>query len=249
MYKRFLELGLGVMLLVGCGRAAPELPPKDSMVISFKGVDSSGMAIDPNAKTHWTQAAVRVGLLNLWIGLGLAPEVALFHAAHQQEPKVVGKKWVWTYAVKNEHVDATATLSAEMDGKASVWEMRVTGTVGAEKLTDFLWYDGRYEVSTGHWQIYDKTGKLVRIDWTVNAPTDKQLKFTNNTGGADDGAFVTYQMKDDAASVSYDLKQNRKADIAWSVASKSGSILAADYVGHVNEKACWNTTQNDAPCP
>ncbi|MFZ5470664.1 MAG: hypothetical protein ACOZIN_14625 [Myxococcota bacterium] len=246
---RFGILAMAVAVLVACGDPAPPLPPKDSMTVDFSAMDNSGALIDPNAKTHWTQAAVRVGILNLWIGLGLTPEVAVFHAAFSQKPKATKEGWEWSYSVKNLQVDATATLSAKMDGKASVWEMRVNGKVGNEQLTNFLWYDGRYEVSTGHWQIYNQAGKLVRIDWTVNSPTDKQLKFTNNTGTADDGAFVDYKLLADAASVSYDLKQNKQADIAWSVSTKVGSITAADYTGHENQKACWNAQLFDAACP
>lgn len=247
-----MRTGIAVMIfafLVGCGRP-PELPPKESMTVDFQSIQASGAIVDPAAKTHWTQAAVRVGLLNLWVGLGLAPHVGVFHAAHSQRPRAEDDRWVWSYTVKDANVDATATLSARMDGNASVWEMRVNGKVGAQTLSDFLWYDGRYEVSSGHWQIYNHpSGNLIRIDWKVNSPTDKELRFTNNTGGIDDGDSLVYKLAGDAASVSYDFQQNQKADIAWSVSTKAGYILAADYVDHENEKACWNTNLFDTVCP
>ncbi|MBN1207295.1 MAG: hypothetical protein JXB05_20595 [Myxococcaceae bacterium] len=246
---------LVAVFLVGCGAEAPELPPKESMTIDFKSLDSSSQglqpgqqSVDPGARTHWTQAALRVGILNLWVGVGLAPHVAVFHAAHSQAAKAQGDEWVWTYSVKNGTVDATATLTARMDGKASVWQMRIDGKVGAEQLSDFLWYEGRYEVSTGYWQLYNLEGKHIRIDWELNSPTDKELKFTDNTGGAEDGNFLTYKLAGDQASVSYDFKSNKKADISWSVSSKAGSILAADFAGHENQKACWDSQLFDVQC-
>lgn len=245
---RTFAAALAVALLAGC-EGAPPLPPMESMTVDFKSLDNSGALVDPTAKTHWTQAAARVGLLNLWVGVGLAAPVAVFHGAHSQKAKAQGDHWLWTYTVKNANVDATASLTARMDGNASVWEMRVTGRVGQQQLDDFLWYDGRYEVSTGYWQLYDQAGKLVKIDWTVNSPTDKQLKFTNNTGLADDGNFLDYKLAGDAASVTYDFKAPKVAEINWSVSTKAGSILAQDYTGHENQKACWNNNLFDVDCP
>lgn len=238
---------IGLPLAAGCG-AAPDLPPQDSMIVDFGNFDSSNALVDTTKRTHWGDAVIRVAILNTWVGLGLAPAAGVFAAAHSQQPKADGDRWIWTYKVKNLAVDATATLSARIDGKASVWEMRVTGRVGSEQLQDFLWYDGRYEVSSGNWQFHNAAGKLVRIDWTVAGPADKELTFTDNSGTANDGNFLSYKRAGDLASVSYDFKQDRKADISWSVSTKAGSITAADFAGHVNQKACWDSKLFDAEC-
>jgi hypothetical protein len=265
MRNSLFVLAFAVLLSTGCGNNAPTLPPEESMAVSLSSLsgsstaDDAGVTLDAGTTadggvttgTHknWTNAAVRVGLLDAWVVLGLAPEVAVFHAARSQHPKAQGKQWVWTSSVNDGFTNATATLTAELDGTASVWTMTIDGRVGAEQFSKFLWYEGRAEVSTGYWQIYNKAGKLVRIDWTVNAPADRQLKFTNNTGGADDGAWLQYKLLSDAASVSYDFKTTKKADIDWSVATRAGSMTAADYAGHENQKVCWDGQLFDATCP
>jgi hypothetical protein len=243
MRRTILSIAL-VALLGACGGTAPALPPKSSMTVDFSKMKKDALT----SQSNWLAGVFRVGLLDLWVGAGLAPEVATFAAAYDQEPKLVGGNWEWSYAVNEGLVNATATLTGKVTAGSVAWEMRINGMVGTQQFNDFLWFDGTSQATSGFWQLYSLTGKLVRIDWNVtSAATD--LKFTDNTGTATDGHTLDYNVAGDLATVTYDLTAPSKGVVSWSISTAAGYVDAADYTGHENVKECWDNLLNDTTCP
>jgi hypothetical protein len=247
MRTGILSMAIVTALVAGCGGAsgtAPQLPPQGSLSVSFKGMtNSNGLS----SKSNWTDAAIRVGVLDLWVGAGLAPEATVFAAAYSQQPTLQGLSWVWTYAVNQAPVNATATLSATVTAAGVNWQMHINGMVGTTSYNNFLWFDGTSNLTSGNWQIYSQTGKLVLINWTVNSATDADLKFTDNSGGANNGNTLEYKLLGDAATVNYGFTGPKTAAINWSVSTLAGSIVANDY--NSGAKACWDTQLYDITCP
>lgn len=241
-----MRKGVSVLSAVSLGFAAcggsPELPPEDTMSVDLSDFDRAAL-VDPSRVDHWGAAALSVGVINLMVGVGLAPPIAVLKAAQAQDPVRDGDGWKWTFR----HGAATATLRGREEASGTSWEMRIDGIVGLERFDDFVWYTGTHEAGRGQWIFHDQKGSELRLDWTRDDARHRTLSF-EFTAGEHKGETLAYAIDGDDASVDWSFKDANKGRVAWSRATKAGSIKASKYEGHENEQACWDSTLHDAEC-
>ena len=124
-------------------------------------------------------------------------------------------------------------------------------------LTNFVWYTGRYNTSTGaegYWQFFDPAIEggdqtSVRIDYTYTDESHRSLDVENKrTDGHENagdtiayalaGADLTLAVHDESESLDYTAGIDVNTD--------AGYIQVPNY--NNGEKACWDENQLNADC-
>ncbi len=263
-----VQLALVASLAAACAaQDGPSLPPSESMTMDLGGFTAAGEAgksddIDTAKKSHFNQAAIRVGWLNTSIVLALAAPVAVFRAALSQQPIFEDGSWQWDFSAKsgadlfNAHLKGTFASGAR-DGDLLDLEMKVTCTGCKVPTQDFVWYTGHFLLGDGkgHWQFFDpeiggSDSQVLRIDYDVTDAAHRTLTFVNNRtdGHADAGDVIEYKREGDLASVF--VHDESKALDYYAETSRStgeGYLQVPNFNG--GEKACWDGGHHDAPCP
>ena len=123
-------------------------------------------------------------------------------------------------------------------------------------LDQFRWYEGQSQIdgTTGYWIFYDETSpdddiQKVRIDWTYNEETDRELTITNiHEGNAHNGSWIKYTVDgDDVTLLYFDATTDVQVEISWNRVTKAGYLIDPNYDN--GEKSCWNEQLQNIDCP
>ncbi|MDZ7289516.1 MAG: hypothetical protein ONB44_18985 [candidate division KSB1 bacterium] len=240
----------------------PKLPPQTSMAVDLSLFSSSqGLAKigqEQMAGANFTNAALRVLVINTTVVAGMSVPVIVWAAAASQQP-VLGAdgKFHWIYTVQSGAQIFQADLAGWIDvpARQSVWEMYITSTTHVPALAKFLWYSGRanLDATSGYWEFFDdKTPatntKVLRIDWQSTAPDKATLTFlVVKPGVPENGDQLTYRVDGVLRQITlFDKSANTTLDIGWNAQTGAGYLLAPDY--HNGQKACWDENRNDVVC-
>lgn len=268
--KQLIAILLSSFILFSCekgetGRAAPIIPPVETMVIDFtQFVDDSKSATI--AKTNWIYSAASVGIWNLIIGTTFAVPVASFRAALGQEPTQINDlTWEWEYAVDGFTSQYTARLSGKIQAGQIEWKMYITKT-GIDSFEEFLWFEGTSVVGakSGQWILYHSPEfpeETVQIDWKKETSEVGEIKYTYVREFDDqrqienfNGSTLTYGLQNNEFDIyvnihSYNSVASDFTDsfIEWNRTNFNGHVKAEHFFND-NDWHCWDSQGNDIDC-
>ncbi len=236
----------------------PALPPAQSMQMdlsTFSNPGALGKAAEPTTKANFTNAAVRVAIINTVVVAHLTIPTAVFVAAASQKPTLEeDAKFHWVYQVTIGLTTYKADLAGWVDraNKKVRWEMYVTNPLYQPALSDFLWYQGwaNLENSQGQWTFYDPQQPSVKvpvitIDWSYKSDQDAVLLFTNVwQGHAEQGDTLEYKVKNNDRSIQFfDKSESLTSIIFWDAVTGAGYLQVPGY--NDGQPAHWDENQND----
>lgn len=264
-------LCLAAILNTGCGKestkpsdhsAAPNLPPSLSMKIDLSAFVQGRAALEarensaaPETVFNWTNAIVRVLIVNAFVDAALTPPFIAFSAALTVDPvREESGTWLWSYSVQEGDEEWRLDLRGRPESGHVAWSMRVTGTDGETPLDNVLWFHGETNEAgaSGHWVFHDPADAgsrdIARVDWSVLSDTDVSLTLKDiDPTSPDRGDNLGYRVLGTTASVTYeDVGSGDGFDVKWDTETNAGSILAADY--NDGALACWDTNGQDVDC-
>jgi len=257
----FLISGLVFSGLIGCigddeddeDQALP-LPPEDSMTMDFSAFGGGKMA--PSAQlpgANFSNAAVRVLVLDVAVIVALAPSVAVFKGASTAVPvEQDDGSWIWSYDTIFLGSDFEADLTGSLEGPKTAWSMKVTSDAFAEPLEDFEWYTGEVALNndSGSWRFFDyktpdEANELGVIEWSIQSEGKNEITFTRtDTRSPDVDDILTYSVEGTTAAISfYDASEGITAEITWDLVTIEGSIQVPGY--NNGERAFWDADKQD----
>lgn len=270
-FKQMLTLVLifSILAMISCEKnpveapeqpAKPALPPESSMKLDLSFFNTSSLAkTTAFSKKNWTNAALRVLVINATVLIGTAVPVALFLKAASQEAEWNSDdaKFHWIYSITYENNSFEADLAGwiDVDNKSVVWEMYVSSNTHVPELVKFLYYEGHCNIDNkgGYWILYhDKFPEMkkewYRIDWT-NEGDKHTLAFRNILSESEyENDELKYWVDGSERKITFfDASENVEAEIYWDAVTGAGYIWAPDY--NDGKKACWDENQNDIECP
>ncbi len=240
----------------------PALPPQSSMAMDLSDFNQAlpkGQAETNAPGLNYTTARVTVALINLSVATILSVPTLTFVAALSQQPVLQSDgKFHWIFTVNDGSKSFKADLAGWVDVPTSeaVFEMRISTTGVIPALNNFLWYEGRAQLTnkTGYWEIYDalrpaSPTKILRIDWQAPDQNNATLELTAVEQGVPTfGDKVRYNVAGTTRTVQhFDASANATVTITWDAVTKAGSITAPNY--NNGNKACWDSQLNDVTCP
>ena len=260
-----LVVGLTCAGFVGCGDddgeehengdQAPMLPPDASMALDltvFNGAKLAPGSLAPGK--NFSNAAFRVGVLNVVVVVLLAPPAIVFKAATTAIPaRQDDGTWLWTYEVNAAGQEYAANLTGSLEGGKALWSMEVTNSLLTPPLNDFEWYTGESELdnSAGSWRFFDfltpqEAKHVGTIEWSVQSEGKSELLFSNtNIGGPSFGDTVLYSVQGTTALISvYSAATKVTAEITWDLITGAGSMKVPGY--NNGERAFWDADKQDA---
>lgn len=261
---RLLLLGACVFGLsfTGCDSADPGANDGQPALISpdafafadadFPDVQGRGIEVGAN----FSNAALRVGVVNLAVGLNLLIPHLATQAALNADAEIESGTWVWSNMVRVDQEDVTFALSGTPDGNGVDWSMRITtaSPISGEVFEDFEIYTAQtaFDGRSGSWQLYHEVEgerkRVLEASFDVDSEDERQLTFSVPAGfGERGGDAVVYSVDGDARAFDWtQVAENFEHYIEWDAVSFAGSIEATNYNG--GERACWNAGFEDVPC-
>ncbi|MDZ7344862.1 MAG: hypothetical protein ONA90_10165 [candidate division KSB1 bacterium] len=237
----------------------PKLPPKGSMALDLSlFTDGQGSGKAGAIGANFTNAAIRVLVINTVVAANLSVPVAVFAVAASQTPTLGSDgKFHWIYSVQHGGQTFAADLAGWLDVPAgqSVWEMYISTSTHQPPLSKFLWYSGRanFDGTSGYWEFFDDKApasgvKVLRIDWQVAAEDHATLKFrVVKPNVPETGDELTYLVAGPRRTITaFDQSANTTLEITWDAQTGAGYLIAPDY--NNGEKACWDEHRNDVAC-
>ncbi|HGE69232.1 TPA: hypothetical protein ENX78_00255 [Candidatus Poribacteria bacterium] len=269
MFKKIRDLLIFVLIVslafstfVGCGSdndngdnaTPPALPPDSSMSMDLTAFGGGKMAPSSQAPgKNFSNAAVRVLLLDTAIIVAFLPATVVFKAAKSVEPvKQDDGSWLWSYKTVFLGQNYEANLTASLEPDKVIWTMKVTNPAFKPPLKDFQWYVGESALnnSYGNWRFFDHTtpneaNEIARIDWTVKSLTKGELIFSSEDKKSQIyGDKVTYSLDGTTALITYfDASENMTAEVTWDTATTAGGLKVPGY--NNGEWAYWDENKQD----
>src|SRR5690606_34765925 len=217
--------------------------------------------VDPNGRgafgQNWFNAAGRVTIVSLAVGVHLIVPHAATEAAAQAQPFVEDGTWIWENTVAHEGREVTFRLEGTPEGTEIDWRMLISADdLGGADYDAFELYNGTTSLDgkSGTWRLYyDIEGERTEVldaDFDVTSETVRELTYSvphTNPNPDAHGSSVRYAA--DGADRLFDWHQEMEdLDhlIAWDAVTKAGSIIATDYNG--GARACWDEHLEDVPC-
>jgi hypothetical protein len=256
-------LSMNLALSPGCNsenpgstsNVAPEIPPIGTMTadISLFADSHSLQKTGHGQGNNFLQAAVRVGIVNVFLLVGSAVPVAATAAAFSVEPVLrEDGKFHWNYSNANLQVDLE--LIGQVNPGTVNWEMLVTRE-NPTPLEQFRWYEGENQIGalSGNWTFYDHTQPaddvpVVRVDWNYASEDDKELTFTNiRPGDAKNGSWINYTVTGaDVTLKYYDSQEDNLVEISWNRTTGAGYLIDPAYEN--GAKSCWDENRQNVVC-
>ena len=264
---RLVSLGLALVFVVASCKAedeaqeGPQLPPPESMTLDLSPFTGTASKEGAGPKSNFNNAALRVGVLNLFVRASLLPPAAVLRAALTVRPIFEDGKWIWEFDHSHGGASYAAVLTAwfdnsEREGDSLELAMAITCPTCKIPTTDFTWYTGHFEIGGGRgtWQFFhpgieqdDQT--FVTIDYTVTDLTHRAITATNNRAdGHEDAAdVIAYALDGDRLQISFHDENEGLDYVAQaSLATKAGWLEVPNY--NDGEKACWDSELQNVDC-
>lgn len=268
--KQLIPILLSLLLLFSCetddtGRAAPIIPPVETMIIDFAQItDNSKSATIPI--TNWQYSASSVSIWNLIVGTTFAVPIAAFRSTIGQEPTQINDlTWQWEYAVDGFTNQYAARLLGKIQASQIEWKMYITKT-GTDSSEEFLWFEGTSVIGAknGQWILYHSSEfpeKTVQIDWKKETDEVGEIKYTyvrelDNQGQPENlyGSTVTYGLLHNEFNIyvnvhTYNALTTSFTDtfIEWNGTNFDGHVKAEHFFNDDNWH-CWDAQKNNINC-
>ncbi len=230
----------------------PELPPVESMMMSFS--DFNEVIGDTKASgephLHFNYA---FSSLVFWSGasaLTMALPVAAYGYALEQGVEYLGENsWEWAYSFQWSGLDYTATLTAtRINNEEFSLEMLIAPS--AEPDQGVRWFDGvlRYDHTMANWTIYrDGSIEVLEIAWSKDFELgDASLLYTYvEPENLETGSYLRYDYAPlEAYDASFAVTRSTGTTlIQWNTSSKEGRVQDEAKFGDA-EWNCWDSLEN-----
>lgn len=257
-------LTLGV-LLAACDAADPNPPPPppaapslpSAAAFDFDRSFPSSTGSQVQSGPNHGNAAFRVGVVTLAVGIHLIVPSVATGAAGQVSPVIQNGTWVWENTVAVEQSSVTFRLEGTPDGNEVDWRMLISSPdLKGEVYDNFPLYTAAtsFDGKTGTWslnyRIDGATTNVLNADYEEASGAVHELTFSipeSNPNENARGSSVLYQAAGDARLFDWhEPTPGQTHLIEWDAVTRAGSIEAWNY--NNGERACWDSGLNDVPC-
>jgi hypothetical protein len=241
----------------------PQLPPTESMEMSFSTFDSEEAQLTGSSDfeaenehfSHFSNAAIRVIVMKTVVDLNLAVPKVLLTAATQADPEFSeDNEWVWSYSSshQNQNMEVRLAASEQSDGQV-VWDFYVTNS--SLGLDNHLLFTGitSPDNRTGTWTYYRLFGEdsgepISDLSWNITDENQAtlQLKVLSNRNG-NLGDSINFEKNEPVKrAVYFNAEEDSTVEIEWNSDTNEGYLIAPDY--NNGEKACWDSNFENTEC-
>lgn len=236
---------------------APEvLPPSAFSIADDAFPDNSNAARFGSGANH-ANAAIRVGLVTLAVGVHLIVPSAATQAATQVTPFVENGVWIWENTVLINGQNVTFRLEGAPDGAEIDWDMIISAAnLNGATYDEFTLYTATTAIdgSTGAWSLFYRIdGQSTRVLGAVydeTSSTAREITFSvpeTNPDQSAHGASVRYAADQDMRLFDWqEATPGQTALIEWDEDTHVGYIEAWNY--NNGERACWDENLDDVDC-
>ena len=264
--KRLLSLSTALLVvasLAGCDNSNPEDEAPQLIAPDLFEVDTNFFSTAPTAsakvesKEHVINGALRVWPVSVVVSASLILPAAVTNAALQDEPEFVDGAWRWESTATFNANSVTFGLNAEPERNGHNWSAVLSyyDAGSQSQLDNFELYSGRTQNggTEGNWSLYlpieGVSTNVLNADFVRDSETDKSITFSiPATADENAGDSVTYTVDGDSRLFIWtQVGQGVTHTVEWNDATGEGSITATNYNG--GQKACWDSNQDDIPCP
>lgn len=230
----------------------PELPPVESMMMSFSDFNEAIGDTKANGEPH-LHFNYAFTSLAFWSGasaLTMALPVAAYGYALEQGVEYLGENsWEWAYSFQWSGLDYTATLTAtRINNEEFSLEMHLA--TSAEPENGVRWFDGvvRYDHTKANWNIYkDGSIEVLEIAWAKDFELgDASLLYTYvEPEKLETGSYLRYDYAPlEAYDASFEVSRSTGTTlIQWNTSSKEGRVQDEARFGDA-EWNCWDSLAN-----
>lgn len=232
---------------------APTLIPPDAFSIDGDSLPDSTTA-NFQGSNH-NQAAARIFIVNLAVGIHLVVPAVATGAATQVTPTVENGRWIWENTVPINSQPVTFRLEGTPDGSEIDWQMILSNSMISGQLhDDFVLYtattslDGTEGVWSLYYNIQGQRTRVLDADY-LRTGAQRELTFTipeTNPNEEARGDFVYYMSEGNARVFDYEEAPSQNHLIEWNAATAAGSITAWNW--NDGNKACWDSNLDNVPC-
>ena len=230
----------------------PELPPVESLMMSFSDFDAVRGETKASGEPH-LHFNYAFRSLVFWSGASavtMALPVAAYAYALEQGVEYLGdNSWEWAYSFHWSGLDYTATLTAtRINNEEFSLEMLITLSSMPEQ--GVKWFDGivRYDHTQANWTIYrDGSIDVLDVAWTKDYELgDASLLYTyvepevEETGSYINYEYIPLEMYDATFTVSL---SRGTTIIQWNTTSKEGRAQDEAQFGNAQWN-CWDSFDN-----
>lgn len=230
----------------------PELPPVESLMMSFSDFDAAAANTKASGEPHLHFNYAFTSLV-FWSGasaLSMALPVTAYAYALEQGVEYLGENsWEWAYSFQWNNMDYTATLTAtRISNEEFSLEMLIASSDTPGQ--GVRWFDGvvRYDHTQASWNIY-KSGsiKVLEVAWSKDFELgDASLLYTYvEPAVLETGSYLLYEYAPQEiydASFTVALSAGTTL-IQWNTIGKEGRVQDEDRFGDA-EWNCWDSLDN-----
>jgi hypothetical protein len=251
---------------------APQLPPKNSMIMSFDlgATQKSALVPQEQVVSYYAIAALNVGFWSTVAALHTAIPAAAFEKAFENKPSWDDalQAWVWSYNAPVANDTYEARLTGKIESDSLKWEMYLSKS-GDANLQDLLWFEGKsHPGRTGGWWVlnYPKIDgnvqmqEAIKINWSFTNENVFSLRYTyvadmefdivgkKYVANSAKGNYIEYGRVDDPKFDAYYIlfvkDKNEKYNIYWNTKTKAGKIEKEG----TSEGGCWDSNLVNSTC-
>ena len=230
----------------------PELPPVESLMMSFSDFDAAKGSTKASGEPHLHFNYAFTSLV-FWSGasaVSMALPVAAYAYALEQGVEYLGdNSWEWSYSFSWSGQDYTATLGAtRINNEEFSLEMLIAPSATPEQGVP--WFDGvvRYDHTRANWTIYrDGSIAILEVEWTKDYELgDASLLYTYaepevlETGSSIRYEYAPLELYDASFTLS---RSSGTTSIQWNTTTKEGRVQDEAKFGD-SEWCCWDTFEN-----
>ncbi len=230
----------------------PELPPLESLTMTFADFDTPISATKASGEPH-LHFNYAFASLAFWSGataVTMALPVAAYAYALEQGVEYLGdNSWEWAYSFQWSGLDYTATLNAtRINNEEFSMEMLIALSATPEQAV--RWFDAvvRYDHTQADWTIYkDGSVEVLEIAWTRDFELgDASLLYTYvEPEMVETGSYISYDFDPlEVYDASFTLSRSTGVTlIQWNTTSKEGRVQDEAKFGDA-EWMCWDSFES-----
>jgi hypothetical protein len=239
----------------------PELPPMESMEMDFsmfasgESQQKTGVADEHGRYSNFANAAGRVLIMKVAVGVNLVVPKILLKAAQDAEPEFNDQgEWVWSYSkTADDTLFEVRLVATSVNGNEVNWRLFVTNT--ENDLHDQLLFEGvtRKDEQSGRWTYYQLAGDgagdpVSEIAWNIPQEDHAELRLDilSDRHGRQ-GDYIEYQSVPPVnRAYYYNAENDALTEIEWNTETGEGYLIAPGY--NDGGKACWGPDYRNAAC-
>ena len=235
----------------GPSENSPELPPLESLMMSFSDFDAPRADVKASGEPHLNFNYAFTSLV-FWSGasaITMALPVAAYGYVLEQDPVSLGENsWEWESDFQWKGISYIATLTTtRINNEEFSLEMLIAASATPDQ--GVKWFDGvvRYDHTRANWTIYrDGSIEVLEVEWTKDYELgDASLLYTYvepallETGSYISYEYATLEVYDASFTVS---RSTGTTLVQWNTSSKEGRVQDEAKFGDADWH-CWDSLE------